>query len=60
MSENEHRCRVCDGPLESPVQIVCNECNRRDTEEMEREMEFNDRSMECEEIEEVTENERNL
>jgi hypothetical protein len=55
MPENEHRCRVCDGPVETPVQIVCDECKRRDTEEMEREMEFNDRSMEYEEVEEVRE-----
>ena len=36
----EYRCRVCDGPVELSIQLVCDECDRRDSEEMEREEEF--------------------
>ena len=48
------RCRVCDGPLESPVQLVCNECNRWDTEEMEREIELYEVFLADEELEEAS------
>jgi len=40
LSRREYRCRVCDGPVGLPIQLVCDECDRRDTEEMEREEEF--------------------
>ncbi len=36
----EYRCRVCDRPVELSIQLVCDECDRRDSEEMEREEEF--------------------
>jgi len=39
-SRREYRCRVCDGPVELSIQLVCDECDRRDSEEMEREEEF--------------------
>ena len=39
-SRREYRCTVCDGPVELSIQLVCDECNRRDSEEMEREQEF--------------------
>jgi len=39
-NRREYRCRVCDGLVETPVQLVCDECDRRDTEEMEREQEL--------------------
>ena len=39
-NRREYRCRACDGPLELAFQLVCDECDRRDTEEMEREQEF--------------------
>jgi len=38
-SRCEYRCRVCDGPVK-PVQLVCDECDRRDTKEMERDAEL--------------------
>lgn len=39
-NHHEYRCRVCDGPLGLPVQLVCDKCDRRNTEEMEREAEL--------------------
>lgn len=39
-NRREYRCRVCDGPVELSIQLVCDECDRRDAEEMEREEEF--------------------
>ena len=39
LNHRKYRCKVCDGPLE-PIQLVCDECDRRNTEEMEREQEF--------------------
>ena len=45
----EYRCRVCDGPVELSIQLVCDECDRRDSEEMEREEEFYSALLEIEE-----------
>lgn len=39
-SRREYRCRVCDGPVKLTIQLVCNECDKRDTEEMQMEQEF--------------------
>jgi len=39
-SRREYRCRVCDGPVELSIQLVCDECDKRDTEEMKREEVF--------------------
>ena len=39
-SRREYRCRVCDGPVELPIQLVCEECDKRESEEMEMEEEF--------------------
>ena len=37
---HERRCRICDGLVETSVQLVCDDCDRQDTEEMEREAEI--------------------
>ena len=39
-SRREYRCRVCDGPVELSIQLVCDECDKRESEEMQMEQEF--------------------
>ena len=39
-SRCEYRCRVCDGPVELSIQLVCDECDKRESEEMQMEQEL--------------------
>ena len=39
-SPREYRCRGCDGPVELSIQLVCDECDKRESEEMQMEQEF--------------------
>ena len=39
-SRREYRCRVCDRPVELSIQLVCDECDKRESEEMQMEQEF--------------------
>ena len=47
LRHHKYLCRICDRPV-NPIQLVCDECDQRDTEEMEWETELYEAMMESE------------